>query len=160
MDRVTTTKRLLGDIAEKSPSGFAIALHVRFTTPAYLFQSYNKDWMEHYSSKGLVMQDPTVRWGLENNGTVKWSDLTHLDSAGVLQDARSFGLEFGVTVAISDAESKTISSFSRSDRDFEASEVDALVKAVTEMHAETLPRDDDAEFEEAMKRLSIELTHS
>ncbi len=160
MDRVATTKRILGELAENSPSGFAIALHVRFTTPTYLFQSYNKDWMEHYSSKGLVMHDPTVRWGFENNGTVKWSGLTDLDSAGVLQEARKFGLEYGVTVAISDADSKSIASFSRADREYETAEIDALVGKLTEMHAESLPRDNDSAFEEAMKQLSIELTHS
>ena len=56
---------LLHDLDQRSPAGFAIALHIRFTTPTYLFQTYPKRWLDHYSSAGLVVHDPVVRWGFQ-----------------------------------------------------------------------------------------------
>jgi hypothetical protein len=41
-------------------AGFAVALHVHLTTPAYLFQTYSTKWIEDYGRKRLAMQDPVV----------------------------------------------------------------------------------------------------
>ncbi len=67
-----------------APSGYAIALHVRFTTPTFLFQTYPREWIEVYTQRGYVMSDPTVMWGFSNTGRVRWSDLADQDSAGML----------------------------------------------------------------------------
>ncbi len=69
MDENTKIGQLLGELDDLCPSGYAIALHIRYTTPAFLFQTYPKEWMEYYSQNGLVLHDPTVRWGLANTGT-------------------------------------------------------------------------------------------
>ena len=75
MNRKESIAALLHELDQRSPSGFAIALHVVFTRPTYLFQTYAKPWMDHYSEAGLVMHDPVVRWGLQNVGRLRWSDL-------------------------------------------------------------------------------------
>ena len=75
MNKKESIAALLHSLDQRSPSGFAIALHIRFTPPTYLFQSYPKPWLDHYSQAGLVMHDPIVRWGLQNVGRLRWSDL-------------------------------------------------------------------------------------
>ena len=61
-------ERYLAQLGELSPSGFAIAFHIRYTTPAFLFQTYDRRWLDLYSQKGLVMQDPIVSFGFTETG--------------------------------------------------------------------------------------------
>ena len=99
---------LLHDLDQRSPAGFAIALHIRFTTPTYMFQTYPKRWMDHYSSAGLVVHDPVVHWGLHNVGHIRWTDLEAIDSKGVLEQAKDFGIMNGVAIAVVMAGSRSI----------------------------------------------------
>ncbi len=73
MKNKATIAELIGLLHEESPAGFAIALHIRFSSPTFLFQSYPAAWSEEYTNKGLLMQDPTVAWGLTQTGAVRWS---------------------------------------------------------------------------------------
>ena len=119
------------------PTGYAIALHIRYTTPQLLFQTYPKEWIDIYSEKGLVLKDPTVLWGFTNTGNKLWSSLKDLDSEDVLGQASKYGLKFGFTFALDIGDSKTISSFARPDREFNDDEIKALSQVVTELHQAT-----------------------
>ena len=141
-------------------SGYAIALHIRYTTPKFLFQTYDKEWMKTYSEKGLVLKDPTVMWGFGNTGIARWSDLTELDEAGVLNMAKKYGLELGFTFAIDSGESKSITSFARVDRDFTNAEIDEISKIVQELHDYTANIEKISPEEvEQLKNLSVDFTH-
>ena len=156
----TAVAHTLEAIGETSPAGFAIALHVKFTAPRYLFQSYEKEWMETYSREGLVLRDPTVRWGFENTGSVKWSDLKPLDEGGVLDLAAEHGLKFGVTVALVKENSRSIASFSRPDREYTDQEIEQLSAALEKLHDETIATESLTPADhEAFKRMSVMLTH-
>lgn len=160
MGNISEVKQLLNEVAQFAPRGYAIALHVKFTTPKYLFQTYSSDWMNEYSRRGFVIHDPTVKWGLQNDGIVDWSDLADSDTADVLGQAKAFGLNFGVTMAGHEDGSKSIGSFSREDRTFSADEKDALSAVFVRLQKETAEVDPpDTDFEADLKRLSVELTH-
>lgn len=154
-DRIST---LLARLHQASPAGFAIALHVRFTAPKYLFQSYAKDWLDTYSREGLVLHDPVVRWGFENEGTIRWSGLE--DPAGIMVRAREFGLNHGAVIALIRNGWRTMAGFARSDRDLTDAEIDGLKADLIELH-------DLTERVEALspsvhmtlKQMSIYLTH-
>jgi LuxR family transcriptional regulator, quorum-sensing system regulator SdiA len=151
---------LIEQLDQQSPSGFAIALHIRFAAPRYLFQSYPKNWMDHYSRKGLVTNDPTIRWAMGNAGRVRWSELEAIDTAGVLEQAKNFGILNGVTVAVLDDISRSIASFARADRDFDEAEMDRLEETFTKLHRATAEAERLDELDEhALKELSIRLTH-
>ena len=150
---------LLQDLDRQSPAGFAIALHIRFTTPTYLFQSYPARWLEHYSASGLVVHDPTVRWGLQNLGHVRWSDLERIDSHGVLDDAKDFGLMNGVAIAVMQSETRSIGSFARADREYHEDEMTGLEARLAELHMATIGTSDlSARDKRALTELSIKLT--
>jgi LuxR family transcriptional regulator len=151
---------LLHAFDERSPAGFAIALHVRFTRPTYLFQTYPKRWMDYYSSAGLVMHDPTVRWGLSNAGHVLWSDLESFDPHGVLERAKDFGIMNGVTISVVTTGSRSIASFARADRDFSDAEVVELEDLLSPLHVETEGLGQLSERDQrALVELSVRLTH-
>ena len=151
---------LLQELDRHSPAGFAVALHLRFATPAYLFQTYPQRWRDWYSSKGLVMHDPTVRWGLGNTGCIRWTDLEAIDTQGVLEMAKDHGIMNGVTVAVSNDRSRSIGSFARADREFTDEEIGVLSERVTRLHDETVgPGHLSVEDQKALTNLSVRLTH-
>lgn len=154
-DRISA---LLARLHQASPAGFAIALHVRFTAPKYLFQSYAKDWLDTYSREGLVLHDPVVRWGFENEGTIRWSELE--DPAGIMVRAREFGLNYGVVIALTRNGRRTMAGFSRSDRDMTDAEIETLKADLVTLHdltesVETL----SPSVHMTLKQMSIYLTH-
>jgi LuxR family transcriptional regulator len=160
MTQRATIAALLQDLDQRSPAGFAIALHIRFTTPTYLFQTYPRRWMDHYSAAGLVVHDPLVRWGLQNVGRKRWSDLEAIDSNGVLEQAKDYGLMNGVTVAVLIAGSRTIAGFARADREYDDTEMQELEELITRLHHETIGLGHlSARDQRALTELSIKLTH-
>lgn len=130
------SKTLL-DLKTSAPGGYALAFHIRFTTPTFLFQTYPKAWSDYYSQNGLVMSDPTVAWGFENLGTCRWSNLSEMDIAGVMAKASEFGLKYGVTIATEVDDSRSLTSFARSDREFSDTEIAALSEQVDTLHTMT-----------------------
>lgn len=129
---VDTALRGLGALCDR---GFALAVHIRLIRPTLLYRTYDEAWVEHYSMKGYMLTDPTVRWGLEHSGGVRWADLAKDDSAGVFSDALTFGLTNGWTYATGPAASRTICSGAKSGADVteaEWKEIAALVDSIHE----------------------------
>lgn len=150
----------LADLMKVATAGFAIGLHVRFTTSTFMFQTYPSSWAEEYSREGLIARDPTVAWGFSNEGIIDWKELESLDDAGVLARARMQGLVHGVTVSLFREGSRSIGSFARSDRYFTQPELHQIEEAMIELHDSTasvrsLPED----VRESLHRLSVAFTH-
>ena len=160
MNQRASIATLLQALDQGSPEGFAIALHIRFLTPTYLFQSYSKRWMDYYSSQGLMMHDPTVRWGLQNIGHIRWTDLEAIDTVGVLEKAKDFGIMNGATVSLLVSGSRSIASFARADREYDEAEMDELQDDLVQLHRATLDAGRLSESDRrALTELSIRLSH-
>jgi len=150
----------LGTLMALAPSGFAIALHVRFTTPTFLFQTYPKDWIDYYSQNGLVMRDPTVHWGFENTGLVRWTELAERDDDAIIAKAREHGMRHGFTYAVEIDDSRTLTSFTRGDRDFTDAEMAQITTIVDQLHRETqTARTLTVATRESLRHMSILFTH-
>jgi LuxR family transcriptional regulator len=160
MVAIDQVSEILTDLKTISPTGFAIALHIDFTTPRFLIQTYDDAWMQYYSSNGLHMKDPAVLWGFQNNGMASDDDLMALDSHGVFEDAKRFGLNNWAVLSTAEHGSKSISAFSRPDRGFNEAERARLSEDFQKLHSITLSAADaDPSFAELMNRLSVSLTH-
>ncbi len=158
MERQDRISALLARLHQASPAGFAIALHVRYTAPKYLFQSYAKDWLDVYSREGLVLHDPVVRWGFENEGTIRWSELE--DPAGIMTRAAEYGLKYGAVIALVRNGGRSMAGFARSDRELTDAEIAAMKADLSELHdvterAEAL----SPSVHTTLKQMSIFLTH-
>lgn len=148
----------LGKLHKLAPGGYALGFHLEYTTPKFVFQTYPKAWLDHYSRNGLIMMDPMVAWGFENIGTQRWSSLD--DSAGVLEMAGNYGMKYGVVIVTASDDSRSIGGFARSDREFtdeEIAELEADVIAIHEDTADTAKL--DPETVEHLKKMSIMVTH-
>ena len=159
MDNRATVATLLSELDALSPAGFAIALHIKYTTPTLLFQTYPTKWVEYYTAHGLVLHDPAVRWGFENTGAIRWRDQVDDDPFGVIEQARRHGMTHGVTLAVFRKKSRTVAAFSRSDRDFLDYEIDQLGFRLDQLHDETYGIETLSEAEmTALKKMSVRLT--
>ena len=116
-------------------TGYAFALHIRFTRPTTMIRTYSETWLAEYSEKGLMIQDPVVIWGMQNSGLVYWKDPP--DPMGVISGAARHGIMNGLTCSVGPASSRSISGFSRSSGPFSAEEAAHLLALTEKMHAVT-----------------------
>lgn len=136
IEKVANVTALYKRLAALCDTGFALAVHIRYTRPALLYQTYSAAWIDQYNEQGFMLSDPTVRWGLTNTGSMIWDDLAADDSAGVLLAAREFGLVNGWTYATGPATSRSMASMTRS-TPFSAAQCDDIRAIIDEIHRET-----------------------
>lgn len=157
----TNIAHLIGELHEASPAGFAVALHITYATPAFLFQSYPKEWMEEYTALGLHLQDPNVAWGFSNTGAIRWSVLEQNDPGGVMARARAHGMAYGVALATVRGDTRSVAGFARGDREFTDEEIARLTEVLDQLHDETAGgKGLSTGDREALKNMSIRLTHA
>ncbi len=137
MELSTKAKEIVSAIEPLAPKGYAIGLHVRFSTPSILLQTYDPEWTEIYTANGYIMSDPTVHWGFTNTGACRWSDIESPDPEDVMGKSAAFGLKYGITVACDVDGSKSISSFARDDREFSDEEIATIDSLMRELHMDT-----------------------
>jgi LuxR family transcriptional regulator, quorum-sensing system regulator SdiA len=135
-DKDAEVAELLGRLKTFCDRGFALASHIRYTRPTLLYQTYSREWGDHYSEKGFMLSDPVVHWGLTNVGWVEWSSLTDRDPDGVIRSAVLHGLTNGWTYATGPASSRTIAGLTRS-TPFAAVERDEMAAIVDKIHETT-----------------------
>lgn len=115
-------------------AGYFIGLHIRFTSPLMVYQTYDQRWVEHYTANAFVLRDPATIWGMANTGAVRWSDPAFADPHRILPEAAAFGLRYGLTVACGPPSSRSIAGFSRKDREFDDKELRSIQHCVQRMH--------------------------
>jgi LuxR family transcriptional regulator len=97
---------------------------------------------------------------MSNVVSIVWRDLERIDSDGVLDRAKDYGIMNGVTIALLIEGSRSIASFARSDRDYEADEIADLERIFEDLHRATANAEAlTAEDRSALKDLSDRLTH-
>lgn len=146
----TTIEKLLKELDEMSPSGFALGLHIHVTAPRVLIQTYDKEWMEYYAEHRMLLTDPTVFWAMTNSGTRRWSDLADLDTGGVLKAAAEHGLVHGILISVGDAKSRSLLNTARADRPQTDEEIRHFEEILETLHHRT---SDDAYLTERDKEV-------
>jgi LuxR family transcriptional regulator len=127
---------LLGGLA---PAGYLIALHIRFAAPLIKFQTYNEEWIDHYTAQAYQLRDPMVAWGFSKEGATRWSELGIPDTFGIMKEAAEFGLPYGVCVSCGPISSRTIAGFAHDRREFHDDEIELLKVSVCRLHTLTEP---------------------
>ena len=160
MDKRASIAGLLEAVDRMSPAGFAIALHIRYSSSAFVFQTYPPKWVEIYNERGYILHDPVVTWCFENTGWIRWRDLGDRDERGVMAEARRYGLLYGVSIALFEGGTRSIAGCARSDREYLDVEIAELRDLVHALHCETagketMPEEDLA----ALRAMSVRLTH-
>jgi LuxR family transcriptional regulator len=158
MTRVEDIVAQFEGLTSMSPAGYAIGLHLSFTTSKYIFQTYSKEWMEEYSRRGLILSDPTVRWGLEHVGWIRWSELREVDPAGVIDAAAEFGLTFGVSISVADEDTRSLGSFAATKEEISEDVVAELTQRLREVHHLTRKIEHDSAEDKQIRRFAASLS--
>ncbi|WP_417809279.1 autoinducer binding domain-containing protein [Thioclava sp.] len=127
-----SVEQLLSETGALCDTGYAYALHIRFTRPSFMYRTYPQSWISRYDEKGMIIEDPVVKWGLSETGLRRWSDLE--DPDGILADAAAHGLTNGLTCAVGPSSSRSIAGFTRSDRAFSDDEAEILLGITEKLH--------------------------
>lgn len=131
----------LAKLDQLAPAGYALGLHIRFASAQIMVQTYDPRWIEIYTSRGYMLCDPLVSWGFGTEGSIRWSALDYPDPHRVMEQAKEFGLNYGVAVSHGATSSRSIGGFARSDREFTDDEIEAIVDLIRVLHRETTPPD-------------------
>lgn len=135
---------LLGpeEIGQLAPSGYYIALRIGFAFPMEEINAFPPDWVEHYTRQRFMLFDPIIRWAYSNTGACRWSDIDIEDPKKVIAQAKTFGLRYGITVAVLDSGAnaqRSFASFVRNDREYTDLEIKLLQTFISRRHKETAP---------------------
>lgn len=131
----------LARLKRLAPEGYALGLHIRFASAHIMVQTYDPVWIERYTSRGYMLCDPIISWGFADAGAMRWSELDHPDPHGILKQAATFGLRFGVAVSHGPTSSRSIGGFARKDREFTDQEIKMIRDTVALLHEESTPPD-------------------
>ena len=143
------------------PSGFAIALHIKYNAPTFLFQTFPEKWVDHYSRQGLVIRDPAVHWAFGNTGHIRWRELADNDPSGIMEQSRLYGLTYGFTASIHNDHSRTLAGFARSDRDYLDVEIGEICDRLEDLDVLTAGIEVlSAKDTDALQAMSIRLTRN
>lgn len=129
----------LRKLALISECGYFIGLHIRYAAPVMQFSTYNQEWLDHYTEKAFALRDPTIAWGFSTEGACRWSEFTIPDPFGLFEEAKKFGLNFGLSVSCGPVSSRTIASFARVNREFSNSEIEDILQIIRRLHDITEP---------------------
>ncbi|MCU4654077.1 LuxR family transcriptional regulator [Roseibacterium sp. SDUM158016] len=134
MSKAPVLDLLLHELSLAAPAGFAVGLHIRYVSPLIMVNTYPDGWQEVYTAKLYGLRDPTLAWGLSHTGTRRWSEIGLPDPFGILPEAASHGLVYGMIASIGPMSSRTIAGASRADREFTAEEMEHIHRIVLRMH--------------------------
>ena len=135
---------LLGpeELGQLAPCGYYMALRIGFAFPMEEVNELPHNWIEHYTTQRFMLFDPIVRWAYANTGASRWSEIPLEDPKRVLAQAQTFGLRYGVVVAVLDSGQggqRSFASFARSDREHTDLEIKLLQAYVARRHKEMAP---------------------
>ncbi len=128
-------------LASLSPAGYFVGLHIRFAAPLMTFQTYDQRWTDRYTEQAYALRDPMIAWGFSTEGVARWSEITIPDPFKIMEEAASYGLIYGVSVACGPIASRTIAGAARSDREFTDAEQARIQEIVLRLHDMTEPPD-------------------
>jgi len=137
---MTLLQAMRNQIDQISPAGFYVAIRVGFSFPEEEMNELPENWVEFYTTHGLVVHDPAMKWVYANTGAVRFSEIALPDPHHVRERAIVFGLNHGAAVSLTtpaDRGRRSYGLFFRDDRDFEASDLVELQAIVSRLHSGT-----------------------
>lgn len=120
-----------------SPAGFYVALRVGFSFPEVEMNQLPSNWVEFYTTNGLVVHDPVMKWVYGNTGLLRMAEIALPDPYQIRARAEVFGLTHGAAISVmlpSDRGRRSYGLFFRADRDFADQELAVLHGLVRQLH--------------------------
>lgn len=123
-----------------APAGFYVALRVGFSFPEEELNALPSNWVEFYTTNGLVVHDPAMKWVYGNVGVARMAEIPLPDPHQVRARAAVFGLAHGAAISVmqaADRGRRSYGLFFRDDRDFADKDLTALHGILRQLHSGT-----------------------
>lgn len=114
--------------------GYSLAIRVRFGRPILTRWTYPLAWVQEYHRHNLSFCDPEVIWALTHTGARRWSEGHLPDPFSVHERARVHGLNFGVTLSVGHALSRTMAGLAHRSRDYTDDEITKATQLLEHIH--------------------------
>lgn len=134
---MTQLQMIAGKFSLIAPAGYYVALRVGFSFPEVELNHLPENWIEFYTTHGMVVYDPAMKWVYSNIGAARFSEIDLPDPHQVRAHAAVFGLGYGLAISQmvkGDRGRRSYGLFFRDDRNFETAEVEALRRNVERLH--------------------------
>lgn len=141
MSRKQKIESLLAELAPLTAAGYFVGLHIRFAAPLMTFQTYSKEWSDHYTRNAYALRDPMIAWGISRTGATRWSDIDLPDPFDIMKDASRHGLVYGACISCGEISSRTVAGVSRPDREFTEAEILEVRDIIFRLHTISQPGD-------------------
>lgn len=135
---MTLLQAMREQINKISPAGFYVAIRVGFSFPEEELNNLPDNWVEFYTTHGLVVHDPAMKWVYGNTGAMKMSDIALPDPHQVRERAAVFGLSHGAVISVmttADRGRRSYGFFFRADRDFDPQDLLNLRNILDKLHS-------------------------
>lgn len=135
---MTQLQAMRTQITQISPAGYYVAIRVGFSFPEEELNELPENWVEFYTTHGLVVHDPAMKWVYANTGVLRTSDIALPDPHQVRERAAVFGLSHGAVVSVlapQDRGRRSYGLFFRDDRAFEEADLDQLHVIMRQLHS-------------------------
>ena len=135
---MTQLQAMRNQINQISPAGYYVAIRVGFSFPEEEINELPENWVEFYTTHGLVVHDPAMKWVYANTGATRLSAISLPDPHQVRERAAVFGLSHGAVISVmsaGDRGRRSYGLFFRDDRDFEETDLRQLHSIVTRLHS-------------------------
>jgi LuxR family transcriptional regulator, quorum-sensing system regulator SdiA len=137
---MTRLKEMRDLIDQISPAGFYVAIRVGFSFPEEELNELPENWVEFYTTHGLVVHDPAMKWVYAHTGAARMSDIALPDPHQVRERAAVYGLAHGAVISVmapEDRGRRSYGLFFREDREFGDADLKALQGIMARLHAGT-----------------------
>lgn len=134
---MTKLQEMIDQISLVAPAGSYLALRVGFSFPEEELNLLPDRWVEFYTTHGLVVYDPAMKWVYGNIGAIRFSELQLPDPQQVQAQAVLFGLTHGLAISHltkTDKGRRSYGIFFREDRDFHDAEIALLRTMLENLH--------------------------
>lgn len=110
-------------LREWAPAGFILAFNLTFRGPEHLHSEYPEQWRNLYEERNYFFTDPILVWAVGNSGNKRWSEINLPDIRGMMKEAATFGLRYGVVFSCKYDGKRSFLTVSRGDREFSDTEI-------------------------------------
>lgn len=125
-------------IDQIASAGFYLALRVGFSFPEEELNELPPNWVEFYTTNGLVVHDPAMKWVYGNTGAVRMAEITLPDPHQVRARAAIFGLSYGAVISVlapADRGRRSYGLFFRQESEFSDADLTDLTGLVRKLHS-------------------------
>lgn len=124
-----------------APAGLYLAFRLRIAYPAEEINDLPEAWVQYYTRKTFVIDDPLIRWAHFNKGASRWIDVMEEDRRGIISAARKFGMAYGAVASVRCPITRLMSYIlvARNDRAYTDEELALIEKCLIQLHETDLP---------------------